>query len=249
MWIQYNKDAIDEYSIMIYIPNFLDDFELNMCTYWLNKNYEFNNFKSVNDYKKYNKYNRKQLWFQENGEYFCNKWKNRFPRWEANTYDAYITGLQCIISKKLKDLTLQKIWDNNLHISLDNIKELCKNNIDTSFEFNSSLVNLYENGNENITAHRDSIESFGMYPTIVGLSIGATRTMRIKKIIFNEKNVFSLKQNNNENQKGITMNIPLENNSVFIMMGSSQKYYTHEILREPHILEKRFSFTFRKWIG
>jgi alkylated DNA repair dioxygenase AlkB len=249
MWIQYYKDNIDEYSVMMYIPNFLDDFELDMCKYWLNKKYENNYFRGINEYTSYSKHNRKQLWFQQDGEYFCKNWKFKYPRWESNDYDAYITGLQTIVSKKIKNIMTQKIDNEDLYISLDNIKELCKNNIDTSFEFNSSLVNLYENGNECITAHRDSIDSFGIYPTIVGLSIGATRIMRIKKIIFNQDNIRSLKPNNIETQKGMSMDFPLENNSIFIMMGSSQKYYTHEILRETHISEKRFSFTFRKWIG
>lgn len=248
MWAQYNKDSENEYSIMIYIPNFLDDFELDMCKYWLNKKYSTNSFRGVSGDNLYNTYNRKQLWYQNDGEYFCKQWKKRYSRWESNPYDAYIKGLQDVVSSKLCYLTKDNIWDNELHISLYNLKDICKDNLDTSFKFNSTLVNLYENGYENINAHRDSIESFGVYPTIVGLSIGATRTMRIQKIVYNEENIRSLKPDSNEH-KGISMDIPLQDNSVFIMMGSSQKYYTHEILREPDITSKRYSFTFRKWIG
>jgi alkylated DNA repair dioxygenase AlkB len=247
MWVHYTKESDNEYSLMIYIPNFLDNFELEMCNYWLQKKYENYEFCGLTEGEIYNEHNRKQIWYQENGEYFCKSWKNRYERWKSKDYDAYMKGLEILVSNKLKYIMHYDIWDND--IQLHNIKEICKDKLDISFNFNSILVNLYETGYEGISPHRDNIESFGMYPTIVGLSIGVTRTMRIKRIVFNEDNICSLKPETNHNKKGISMEIPLENNSLFIMMGSSQKYYTHEIVKEPEIKEKRFSFTFRKWQG
>ena len=50
--------------------------------------------------------------------------------------------------------------------------------------YNSILINYYENGNNLIPPHRDSVESFGLYQTISLISIGAKnlvieRTLRI----------------------------------------------------------------------
>lgn len=249
MWIYSSKDGDDEYSVMIYIPNFLDKTELLECEKWLDSRYNNKDFRTANEIT-YNKYNRKQIWFQEDGEYFCKKWKNRYSRWESNNYDTYLRSLQDNISRKLNNISkVEECKYKELFISLQDMKRVAGNKIDISYKFNSVLVNLYENGHERIQAHRDSIDSFGLYPTIVGLSIGETRTMRIRKIQYNQNNIKSKKPELREENKGISMDIPLENNSLFIMMGSSQKHYTHEILREPKKINKRYSFTFRNWIG
>jgi alkylated DNA repair dioxygenase AlkB len=94
-------------------------------------------------------------------------------------------------------------------------------------KINSCLVNLYENGNDKISRHKDSSDSFGNIPTIVNLSIGQTRILRL---INNEE----------------TIDFPLEHNSLFIMAGSSQKNYTHEIIEDKTITKKRYSLTFRE---
>ena len=96
---------------------------------------------------------------------------------------------------------------------------------------NSCLINKYRNGNDFITPHRDNINSFGESPTIAGLSFGATRTLRLTHLI-----------------TGHVQDIELEDNSMFIMAGASQKFYTHEILRDPEISSVRYSLTFREYI-
>lgn len=248
MWAYSSKDSDDEYSLMIYIPNILDKQELDMCSYWLEQKNRKGLFKTANEVT-YNIFNRKQLWFQEDGEYFCKKWKNRYERWESNSYDSYIYGLQHTISKKLKSIFTDKTKVESLKLPF-NMESMKQNPfIDTEFDFNSVLVNLYENGFESIRPHRDCIDSFGMYPSIAGLSIGATRVLRLQKIQFNDKNIHSLKPETRKHLSGISMDIPLENNSLFIMMGGSQKYYTHEILKDSSVTCKRYSLTFRKWKG
>ena len=39
-------------------------------------------------------------------------------------------------------------------------------------DINSCLVNRYRSGADSIKPHRDSLDSFGPTPTIIGLSIG-----------------------------------------------------------------------------
>ena len=54
------------------------------------------------------------------------------------------------------------------------------------YQFNSVLVNYYRDGNDYIKPHRDTSDSFGFYPTIIGLSIGSERNMCIKKINYKD---------------------------------------------------------------
>ena len=221
------NDTLNEHTYLIYIPNFLDKNTLDLLNRWLIiKNKLF----SGGDITEKNKVYRKQIWFQKDGEYFCKSWKNKYKRWEAKKYEKELIYIQTKVKDKLNYLLLNKI--NN-----DFIKE----NINFNLDFNSCLLNLYENGQEFISPHRDCIESFGLYPTIIGLSIGETRTLRFKKIKFNKNNLKSLKKDMNN-----TFDFTLQNNSIFIMAGCSQKYYTHEIIKD-NSKNKRYSFTFRKW--
>ena len=93
---------------------------------------------------------------------------------------------------------------------------------------NSCLVNYYRDGTQFIPPHKDTNLSFGRYPTIIGISYGDSR-------------IFTLK-NKMEKHSYI-----LQSGSIFIMAGSSQKYYTHEIERSDSI-DSRYSLTFRQYI-
>ena len=241
-WYQHIKEFENESSYLIYIDNFLSKEDLYICQMWLEKRYYSGDFigETNKSESRMNTRNRKQMWFQKDGHYFCPKWRERHPRWQSKDYDPLLIYIQnCVKNQLMNNDTFAK-----LGLNFNNVK--CEN-IDTGFHFNSCLVNVYEDGNEGISPHRDNMESFGMYPTIVGLSIGATRKMKIQKIIFDEHNSLSLKVDPDPDNKGLSMEFPLENNSLFIMMGASQKYYTHEIVKEPDILDRRFSFTFRHW--
>jgi len=218
----------NEYSVFIYIPNILD-FELyDELTSWLQQKHYKNGTGAKNK-----PIPRLQLWFQENENYFCKSWKTRLERWKSEPYERMIYKIQGAIRKKLEEHDIKSILPSSS----------C---IDTSFVMNSCLINYYRHGYDSIHPHRDCIDSFGIYPTIMGLSIGATRMMNINRVYFNNENIKSCKRD--PNQQGINMTFPLEDNSLFIMMGTSQKYYTHEILKEPHIIEPRYSLTFRKYI-
>lgn len=229
MYIKHiiENEKINENTYLIYIPNFLDKSSLDLLHKWLTTKDKLFTGGDINEK---NKVYRKQIWFQKDGEYFCKSWKKKYKRWVANKYEKELIYIQNKIKEKLNKLLINKI--NN-----DFIKE----NINFSLDFNSCLLNLYENGNEFISPHRDCIESFGLYPTIIGLSIGETRTLRFKKIKFNKDNLKSLKKDLNN-----TFDFVLQDNSIFIMAGCSQKYYTHEIIKDDS-KNKRYSFTFRKW--
>jgi len=101
-------------------------------------------------------------------------------------------------------------------------------------KINSCLINKYINGDNYISRHRDSKTSFGEYPNILILSIGSTRS-----IVFNR-----LKS---EKLKPEKISFPLESGSIFIMTGSSQKFFVHEIPKTK-TQKIRYSLTFRNFI-
>ncbi len=170
---------------------------------------------------------RKQLWFQREGKYFCNTWKKTYDRWKAvDTYPEILNQ----ISTEIKN-----------HPELSSILE--SHDIDfANMEINSCLVNKYRNGDDSIRAHRDTYLSFGKHPIIIGVSLGDSRILRVRRL-HNPEIFKSLKV-----QKASDENIDflLEDNSLFIMAGHSQIYFSHEI---PKMEDKgvRYSLTFREF--
>lgn len=139
---------------------------------------------------------------------FCPIWKKRLDRWESTTYPNKLL----LVQNKIESLINNK----------ENLR------LEVPLKLNSCLINYYETGSNFIPPHKDSSFSFGDYPTIICISHGDERTIRIK----NEKETYDFQ---------------LKSNSVFIMSGSSQKYYTHEILKKTS-LNPRHSLTFRNYI-
>ena len=164
---------------------------------------------------------REQLWFQERGDYFCINWKERHDRWMSDKYDTYLQNIQENIQRKVVQ-------------TINNLKDLeGEPNIQYP-KINSCLINKYLDGKDSIKPHRDTIFSFGENPTIVNLSIGSKRDMVIKtnKDYDNIENKYTFE---------------LEDNSILIMAGGSQKYFTHQI---PECAESgiRYSLTFREYL-
>ena len=155
---------------------------------------------------------REQLWFHKDNKYFCDNWVARFPRWDAYDYTEEILHAQQIIQDRV----------NNL-----NVTGLVKPVI------NSCLINYYRNGNSCIHPHRDNKSSFGERPTIVGLSIGATRTLVLKHAY----------------KKHVNYELELTDNSMFIMAGCSQLNFLHGIPSEPSCESERWSLTFRQHLN
>lgn len=117
-----------------------------------------------------------------------------------------------------------------IQIELEKILEE-KNLKFTIPKINSCLVNKYRDGNDSIKPHSDSSYSFGEYPTIVNISLGGTREFIIKK-----------------KKKKDRIILELKDNSILIMAGGSQKYFTHEIPKNESI-HTRYSMTFREHLS
>ena len=139
-------------------------------------------------------------------------------KWKSFNYDNELIDIQKIVQEKINSFNLEEHGFTTPNI-------------------NSCLINKYRSGSDYITAHRDTNLSFGEYPTIIGLSLGSPRNLIFKRI--NKYNINKCKDN--------SLKLRLESGSLFIMGGSSQKYYTHEIPIEETD-DTRYSLTFREFI-
>ena len=211
-----------EKSLFYYVPNFLTQNEYIVLKEWLDTK-QFIKGYCVSG----KEIPREQLWYQENGEYFCKRWNQKYERWISNPYEEEIGKIQ----NKIKDFS-------------KDINKLCDSEFVKIPNINSCLINKYRNRNDSIKPHRDTSDSFGIYPTIIGLSIGTKRNIKIKKIDYDPNNINSLKHDTNTS---LNMDIPLEDNSLFIMAGASQKYFTHEIPKSGND-GVRYSLTFREFL-
>lgn len=131
----------------------------------------------------------------------------------------------CKVWKERKERWSPHKYNNFLYDIQSKISDRTNINID------SCLINKYKNGNDIISPHKDNAVSFGLYPNIIIYSLGSKRELRINSDIDNKFKIFDL-----------------EPNSLFIMSGASQKYFTHEIIKNDS-KEVRYSLTFRKYIN
>jgi len=145
------------------------------------------------------KIDRDQKWFQESGHYFNPQWNEQYERWKAHAYPPLL-------------LQIEQAVQQLLHPKV---------------QLNSCLVNYYKDGMSFIPMHKDSSLSFGPAPTIVILSVGATRVMEV-------------------NTGSGALRYELPDNSIFIMSGPS---VDHSIVRDPDVTEPRWSLTFRHYLA
>lgn len=218
----------DGHTVFIYIPNYLTKEESIEYQKWLN---EMEDFKDNMNYNK-TKLIRQQKWYQMKNEYFCPKWEKRYDRWKSHTYTKTLLELQDKIQKLINNIVKNLFLTKK--ISIQNPK------------LNSCLFNKYRDGNDRIRAHRDTNKSFGDKPTIVGLSLGGEREIKFVRIMntLNDKNIHIYKKD--KENKHLNFKQTLEDGSIFIMAGCSQKYFTHEIPQSSS-KDRRYSATFREW--
>ena len=99
---------------------------------------------------------------------------------------------------------------------------------ETAETYNSCLLNLYHDGNEGMTWHSDNENELKKNGTIASLSLGADR-----KFSFKHKKI---KQ---------TVSLVLENGSLIVMKGVTQRYWLHCLPQTKKVTEPRINLTFR----
>ena len=218
------KEIDDTYSIIIYIKNLIDNtIRSNVLQNLSNIHNDDWHAGFVGDHQ----IRRLQRWHHHDNKVFCDKWKNNYDRWNPIPYDDWL-------------LEFEQYAQDTIQKYVGDIITKFKGN---ALQFNSVLINKYCDGNHFIHAHRDSEEIFGNNPTIVSISFGATRQFILQRVHYDSNNPFSLKRNKDESHKDIVFN--LESGSVVIMAGSSQKYYSHQVVRDENSHEARYNLTFR----
>lgn len=94
--------------------------------------------------------------------------------------------------------------------------------------FNSCLLNLYHNGSEGMSWHSDGEKTLKENGTIASLTLGAERK-------------FSFKHKETKR----TVDILLQNGSLLLMKGTTQKYWLHRLPPTKKVNSPRINLTFR----
>lgn len=96
-------------------------------------------------------------------------------------------------------------------------------------KFNSVLVNLYRNGEDKVSWHRDNEPELGREPVIASLSLGASRRFKFRHLRTKE-----------------VVEATLHPGSLVVMSGLSQACWEHEIPRQATVAMPRINLTFRR---
>lgn len=125
-------------------------------------------------------------------------------------------------------------WTKSLEkINESIIKFIDDNNLyDNNKKFNFVLINKYRNQYDSIGLHSDNEKDILKNSPIASLSFGDDRNFVIVR--------------NKDNKK---IDIQLDDNSLLLMLGETQKYYKHSVPKVPELKEVRYNLTFRHIIN
>lgn len=229
---KHSTDTSDnsfEYSYFIYYPKYLNKLECEKVKLELDniKDFKYNLNATNTDYA------RLQKWYQKDGKYFCSKWMEKLPWWESCQYEKILTNIEKKLQYDIENTTELGYLLNKHNITIPTI--------------NSCLINKYRDGSDHIAPHCDTYHSFGKDPTICGISIGDSRIFRVKSVVNNYKKEGGLSKKDKSHQDW-NFDYLLEEGSLFIMAGCSQKYFSHEIIKSSSN-KCRYSLTFREYIA
>jgi alkylated DNA repair dioxygenase AlkB len=98
--------------------------------------------------------------------------------------------------------------------------------------FNSVLLNLYRDGNDYLSWHKDDETELGVDPIIASVSLGATR-------------LFGLRTHMPEARRR-SYDFELKHGSLMSMSGGCQSVWEHSLKKQPSILNPRVNLTFRQ---
>lgn len=101
----------------------------------------------------------------------------------------------------------------------------------TGQKYNACLANLYQDGSQGMGWHQDNEEELSQ-SSIASVSLGAER-----RFDFRHK------------QTGEKLSIFLEQGSLLLMAGQTQKHWQHQLPRSAKVVIPRINLTFRNIIG
>ena len=94
--------------------------------------------------------------------------------------------------------------------------------------FNCVLANWYRDGQDGMGLHADDEPELGEEPVIASVSLGAERKFSFKHLPTGERT-----------------DIQLENGSLLVMAGQTQRFYHHGLSKTRKIIDGRINLTFR----
>lgn len=100
----------------------------------------------------------------------------------------------------------------------------------TGVAFNSVLANLYRNEQDSMGLHADDEPELGERPVIASLSLGETRSFRLK---------------HRKRRELAPLKLALSSGSLLVMRGETQRYWKHEIPKSRVPCGPRINLTFR----
>jgi alkylated DNA repair dioxygenase AlkB len=159
-------------------------------------------------------------------KYKSNRFKNQCttPCW-TNFYGGY------------KDLKQYKEVPSFLNPIIEKVSKACNN-----AKFNSILIRLYFDGNDNIAWHTDGRTFLGKTPTIGSLSLGHRATFEMRKMT----NVWPC---SGGKDNGIDTTIPIkkficEGGDLLVMRNTTQQAWHHRVPKESY-RQPRININFR----
>ncbi|MGB5321678.1 alpha-ketoglutarate-dependent dioxygenase AlkB family protein [Lutimonas sp.] len=117
------------------------------------------------------------------------------------------------------------IWHKDLKYLSDILQE------ETGNSFNSCLLNLYPEGRDGMGWHSDDEKELRPLAAIASLSLGSDRKFSFKHRLTKE-----------------TVSLTLQNGSLLLMKGSTQKHWLHQLPKTKKIIGPRINLTFRSII-
>ena len=98
----------------------------------------------------------------------------------------------------------------------------------TNHPFNAVLANLYRDNNDSMGWHADNEKELGPTPVIASLSVGESRTFKIR-----------------HNKTKETVSIEMSNGSLILMCGDLQKNWQHSVPKCRQAKSSRINLSFR----
>ncbi|WP_426489966.1 alpha-ketoglutarate-dependent dioxygenase AlkB family protein [Hymenobacter sp. 102] len=109
----------------------------------------------------------------------------------------------------------------------------------TEARFNSVLLNLYRTGQDSMGYHADDEPELGLEPVIASVTLGATRTFRLKP----RPVAFPVSARLPE-----PVSLPLTSGSLLVMQGPTQRNWLHALPKTARPVGPRLNLTFR-WVS
>jgi alkylated DNA repair dioxygenase AlkB len=112
------------------------------------------------------------------------------------------------------------------------VAEVCNRVEDvTRRRFNSVLLNLYRDGRDSVSWHRDNDYAHGGQPDIASVSFGATRRFQLR------------------DATGTRAEIALESGSLLLATGEALERWWHSVPKTARAVGPRVNLTFRHMVG